>query len=133
MALALVIDDDTQVRCLVAMMLKRAGYEVAQAKDGEEGIGQCAALDPEVIATDIVMPRHDGIDILCEAKARPRQPRVVAISGGSPRLQVDFLQVAERLGADAVVQKPFTPAQLLWAVTGDPQCASAQGSSPEAR
>jgi len=120
MALAVVIDDDAQVRCLVTMMLKRAGYEVAQAKDGGEGIELCLSLDPEVIVTDIFMSRQDGIDVLREAKARTKQPRVVAISGGSPRLQVDFLQVAENLGADAIVQKPFTPSQLLQAVTGNP-------------
>jgi CheY-like chemotaxis protein len=123
MAIAVVIDDDAQVRYLVAMMLKRAGYEVAQAKDGEEGIELCASLDPEVIVTDIFMPRRDGIDVLREVKARARHPRVVAISGGSPRLQLDFLNVAEKMGADAVVQKPFTPSQLLQAVTGNPQSA----------
>lgn len=120
MAMAVVIDDDPQVRSLVAMMLKRAGYQVAQAKDGEEGTELCASLDPDIIVTDIFMPRRDGIDVLRAAKTSVRQPRVVAISGGSPRLQVDFLQVAERFGADAVVQKPFTPSQLLQAVTGDP-------------
>jgi CheY-like chemotaxis protein len=120
MATAVVIDDDAQVRCLVAMMLKRAGYEVAQAKDGEEGIELCTSLDPEVIVTDIFMPRQDGIDVLREVKTRAKQPRVVAISGGSPRLQLDFLNVAEKIGADAVVQKPFTPSQLLQAVTGNP-------------
>lgn len=124
MALAVVIDDDAQVRCLIAMMLKRAGYEVAQAKDGGEGIELCSSLDPEVIVTDIFMPRQDGIDVLREVKARAaKQPRVVAISGGSPRLQLDFLNVAEKMGADAVIQKPFTPSQLLQAVTGNPQSA----------
>ncbi|WP_119299678.1 response regulator [Dongia deserti] len=121
MAMALVIDDDPQVRCLIAMMLKRAGYEVAQAKDGGEGIELCASLEPEVIVTDIFMPHVDGIDVLREAKVGSRQPRVVAISGGSPRLPVDYLNVAQTLGADAVVQKPFTPSQLLQAVTGNPE------------
>ncbi|HEV8392057.1 MAG TPA: response regulator [Dongiaceae bacterium] len=120
MAVAVVIDDDPQVRCLIAMMLKRAGYHVAQAGDGSAGLELCSSLEPEVIVTDIFMPRQDGIDVLREAKAQAKQPRVVAISGGSPRLQVDFLHVAEKLGADAVVQKPFTPSQLLQAVTGDP-------------
>jgi CheY-like chemotaxis protein len=120
MPVALVIDDDPQVRCLIAMMLKRAGYEVVQAKDGDEGIELCSSLEPEVVVTDIFMPRHDGIDVLREAKAQPKQPRVVAISGGSPRLQMDFLKTAGKLGADAVVQKPFTPLQLLQAVTGNP-------------
>jgi diadenosine tetraphosphate (Ap4A) HIT family hydrolase len=62
--------------------------------------------------TDIFMPRQDGMDVLREVKAQSKQPRVVAISGGSPRLQMDFLKVAERMGADAVVHKPFTPSQL---------------------
>lgn len=125
MALAVVIDDDAQVRCLVALMLARAGYEVAQAKNGEEGIELCSALKPEVVVTDIFMPRRDGIDVLREVKTHVRQPRVVAISGGSPRLQVDFLNVADKMGADAVVHKPFTPSQLLQAVTGDPTRAFA--------
>lgn len=125
MVLAVVIDDDAQVRLLVAMMLRRAGYEVAQAKDGEEGIELCHTLEPDVVVTDIFMPRQDGIDVLREVKTNVKQPRVVAISGGSPRLQVDFLNVAESLGADAIVQKPFTPTQLLQAVTGNPMFAPA--------
>ena len=125
MALVLVIDDDAQVRLLIAMMLKRAGYEVAQAKDGEEGIELCHSLQPEIVVTDVFMPHQDGIDVLREVKTQAKQPRVVAISGGSPRLQVDFLNVAESLGADAIVQKPFTPAQLLQAVTGQPLSATA--------
>lgn len=125
MALAVVIDDDAQVRCLVALMLARAGYEVAQAKNGEEGIELCSSLEPEVVVTDIFMPRRDGIDVVREVKANAKQPRVVAISGGSPRLQVDFLSVADKMGADAVVHKPFTPSQLLQAVTGDPTRAFA--------
>jgi CheY-like chemotaxis protein len=124
-AVAVVIDDDAQVRCLIAMMLKRAGYEIAQAKDGEEGIELCSSLEPEVVVTDIFMPRRDGIDVLRAVKTHAKQPRVVAISGGSPRLQMDFLNVAEQLGADAVVQKPFTPSQLLQAVTGNPLSALA--------
>jgi two-component system response regulator (stage 0 sporulation protein F) len=120
MAVAVVIDDDPQVRCLVAVVLQRAGYQVVQAKDGGEGVELCASLQPQVVVTDIFMPRQDGIEVLREARARPNGPRVVAISGGSPRMQVDFLNVADRLGADAVIQKPFTPLQLLQAVTGNP-------------
>ncbi len=125
MTVALVIDDDPQVRTLLAIMLKRAGYDVAQAKDGSEGIELCSSLEPEVVVTDIFMPRQDGIDVLREVRAQPKQPRVVAISGGSPRLQVDFLKVAEGMGADAIVHKPFTLSQLLQAVTGDPMACFA--------
>lgn len=117
MPLALVIDDDTQVRELVCVMLKRAGYDIVSAKDGREGLGACKAQKPDVVITDIFMPHQDGIDVLREIKSLPAPPRVVVISGGSPRMQLDFLDIAQKLGADSILHKPFTRDQLLEAVT----------------
>lgn len=124
MPLALVIDDDAQVRELVCVMLKRAGYDIVSAKDGREGLETCKAKRPDVVVTDIFMPHQDGIDVLREIKSLPMPPRVVVISGGSPRMQLDFLQIAQKLGADSVLHKPFTRDQLLEAVaTGSVQRA----------
>lgn len=119
MPLALVIDDDTQVRELVCLMLRRAGFEVVSAKDGREGIVVCQASKPDVVVTDIFMPHQDGIDVLREIKALPKPPRVVVVSGGSPRMQLDFLEIAQKLGADSILYKPFTRDQLIEAVTVD--------------
>ena len=120
MSLALVIDDDTQVRELVCIMLKRAGFEVVSATDGREGLATCKAKNPDVVITDIFMPHQDGIDVLREIKSLPAPPRVVVISGGSPRMQLDFLEIAQKLGADSILYKPFTRDQLIEAVTDSP-------------
>lgn len=119
MPLALVIDDDAQVRELVCVVLKRAGFDIVAAKDGREGLEACNANKPDVVITDIFMPHQDGIDVLREIKSLPVPPRVVVISGGSPRMQLDFLEIAQKLGADSVLHKPFTRDQLLEAVTVD--------------
>lgn len=119
MPLALVIDDDAQVRELVCVVLKRAGYDIVSAKDGREGLEACSANRPDVVITDIFMPHQDGIDVLREIKSLPTPPRVVVISGGSPRMQLDFLEIAQKLGADSVLHKPFTRDQLLEAVAAD--------------
>lgn len=116
MSLALVIDDDSQVRELVCIMLRRAGYTVVSAKDGREGLSACKEQKPDVVITDVFMPHQDGIDVLREIKSVPRPPRVVVISGGSPRMQLDFLEIAQKLGADSILYKPFTREQLLEAV-----------------
>lgn len=121
MSLALIIDDDTQVRELVCLMLRRAGFEVVSAKDGREGLATCRQNNPDVVITDIFMPHQDGIDVLREIKSLPNAPRVVVISGGSPRMQLDFLEIAQKLGADSILYKPFTRDQLLEAVA--PQAA----------
>ncbi len=119
MSLALVIDDDTQVRELICVILKRAGFEILSAKDGREGLAACKANNPDVVITDIFMPHQDGIDVLREIKSMAAPPRVVVISGGSPRMQLDFLEIAHKLGADCVLHKPFTRDQLIEAVTAE--------------
>lgn len=119
MSLALIIDDDAQVRELVTLMLRRAGFDVVSAKDGREGLEACRAKNPDVVVTDIFMPHQDGIDVLREIKSLPNAPRVVVISGGSPRMQLDFLEIAQKLGADSILYKPFTRDQLLEAVMPD--------------
>jgi CheY-like chemotaxis protein len=113
----LVIDDDFLVRSMIVMVLQRAGYAVTEAPDGEQGIRLMEADLPDVIVTDIFMPHQDGIGVLQHAKSSPDpRPKVIAISGGSPRVQGDYLDAAKRLGADAIIQKPFAPDSLIEAI-----------------
>ena len=115
---ALVVDDDAQVCELAAEILRRAGYTVFLAVDGTDGIAQARALRPAIVVTDIFMPQQDGIEVLRQVKKEMPGTRVVALSGGSPLLpRLDILAVATKLGADAVLAKPFSPAELLAATT----------------
>ncbi len=118
MPTALVIDDDVQVRNLTSLILRRAGYDVREANDGKEGLEACRTQMPDIVVTDVFMPHQDGIDVLREVKSLANPPRVVMISGGSPRMQLDFLEIGKKLGADSIVHKPFTHEQLMQAVRG---------------
>jgi len=110
----LVIDDDDHVRSMIVTVLQRAGYAVSEAQDGDQGIRLMEINRPDVVVTDIFMPHQDGIGVLQRAKSVPGpRPKVIAISGGSPRVQGDYLDAAKILGADGILQKPFTPSSLI--------------------
>lgn len=118
MSVALVIEDNPSIREFVSEILWRAGYQVVEAKNGLEGVRLSRELTPEVVISDVYMPGQDGIHVLRELKRMNQPARIVMISGGSKLLPgFDALDVAKKLGADATLQKPFTPYELMQAVT----------------
>ena len=121
MSIALVIDDNPTIRSFVAEVLFRAGYQVVEAKNGHEGVRLSQELTPEIVISDIYMPGQDGIYVLRELRRLKQPARIVMMSGGS-KLIPDFngLECARKLGADATLQKPFTPYELMQAVTNLP-------------
>jgi CheY-like chemotaxis protein len=103
----LVVEDDETVRDAVSMMLERAGYEVTQAENGLVAAGLIQDWTPDLVITDVFMPDGDGIEMLTLIRNRLPTLPVIAISGGSPTLRLDYLRVADDLGAAATLQKPF--------------------------
>ncbi len=112
----LVIDDDDQVRRLLGAILRRKGYAVAEADDGYAGIKHCRGNQVDLVITDILMPEHDGIELLLQIKKTVPHIKVVVISGAVESAEFNYLDVARRLGADRTVRKPFEPAEVLGAV-----------------
>jgi two-component system response regulator AtoC len=105
----LVVDDEQSLRKVLAATLQREGYEVQVASDGEEAI---AALDrdgADVVVTDLVMPRMDGLSLLRKVVARhPDIPVIVVTAHG----KVDSAVEAMKAGAFDFVTKPFEHAEL---------------------
>jgi len=105
----LVVDDEQSLRKVLAATLQREGYEVQLASDGEEAI---AALDrdgADVVVTDLVMPRMDGLSLLRKVVARhPDVPVIVVTAHG----KVDSAVEAMKAGAFDFVTKPFENAEL---------------------
>jgi DNA-binding NtrC family response regulator len=105
----LVVDDEQSLRKVLAATLQREGYEVQVASDGEEAI---AALDrdgADVVVTDLVMPRMDGLSLLRKVVARhPDVPVIVVTAHG----KVDSAVEAMKAGAFDFVTKPFEHAEL---------------------
>lgn len=108
----LVVDDSATVRQQVAMALGQAGFEVIEAIDGQAGL-ETIGRDPliKLVICDINMPRLNGLDMLAQVKADPKNkdlPIVMLTTEGQPAL----MQRAKEHGAKGWVVKPFDAAQL---------------------
>lgn len=101
----LLIDDDPAVRESLALLLETHGYRVVTAQDGHRGLLAFRQHAPAVVVTDILMPEQDGIGAIRELRRLDPAVKIVAISGGGRVDKSDYLTVAEKLGADAAVEK----------------------------
>ena len=113
----LVVDDDEQVRSATSLILKRAGYEVEEAEDGETGVEAFRDGKPDLVILDIIMPNREGIEIIPDLRQIRPDARILAISGGGRGNAQDYLTLADVIGADATLAKPFERAELLSAVS----------------
>jgi len=107
----LVVDDDPQMRRLVAGILKGAGHTVHEATNGEEGIKLFVRVHPVLVITDLVMPGMEGIEMIQQLRRDFPAIPILAISGGSHHAV--YLRAANALGATAVLEKPFSPDEFL--------------------
>jgi DNA-binding response OmpR family regulator len=105
----LVADDDAHILELVAMYLRRAGYHVETAADGDETLRKERELKPSLLVLDIMMPGHDGIQILRTLRKRSTVPIIFLTARTSDIDKIAGL----RLGADDYVTKPFNPEELV--------------------
>lgn len=109
----LLVDDDPATREFVEGVLAQNGYEVRLAADGAAALESLAQEQPDVVLLDILMPRKDGLETVLELRQRFPDLKVLAMSVSGPKKRHDFLSVAKTFGADATLQKPFSPDQLL--------------------
>lgn len=109
----LVVDDDAAVRDLVRALLEQNGYEVSDAADGESAIASYEANPVDMVLLDILMPHKEGLETLIELKQRHPNLAVFAMSASGARRGHDFLKIASKFGADGILQKPFSPDELL--------------------
>lgn len=116
MALILIIDDDTEIREVLRQILERAGYEVMEASDGREGLNLYRERQADLIITDIVMPRKDGLETITDLRIEFPGSKIIAISGGGRLDPKPYLELAEGFGADRLLTKPFGHEELLEAV-----------------
>jgi CheY-like chemotaxis protein len=107
MKTVLVIDDETLVRATVARMVEREGHRVLQASNGVEGLNIYKRERVDLVVCDIIMPEKEGIETIGELRRKNPTLKIIAISGGGRTENVDFLGMAQRLGADYVLAKPF--------------------------
>ena len=120
MARILLIDDSEDLRAMLCDELVAAGYEVAAVANGHAGLAAVRKAQVDIVVTDIFMPERDGLEIIVELRRDFPLIKIIAISGGRtdrrPMQWTDHLAIAHDVGADAILRKPFAPAQLVEAI-----------------
>jgi CheY-like chemotaxis protein len=106
---AVVVDDESEIRHFVRVVLAHAGYSVREGKDGKDALEKLRIQSADLLITDLIMPDMDGIELIRSAHDRGLAVTIVAISGAR---DATYLKLARHLGADYVLNKPFTIDEL---------------------
>ena len=112
----LLIDDDDQFRHGLCQLLEVEGYEVIGARDGREGMRCYRRAPADVVITDLLMPVQEGVETIRALRHEFPHVKIIAISGGGQGGKLDFLNVAQRLGAQRTLRKPFSRDDLVLAI-----------------
>jgi DNA-binding response OmpR family regulator len=109
--LVLVADDDEDILLLVTTRLKRDGFEIVQASNGDEALAVAREQRPDLAVLDIGMPGLDGVEVLEQIRADDdlRAMKVLLLTA---KAQESDVRRGFDAGADAYVKKPFSPADL---------------------
>lgn len=103
----LVIDDDELVRMALRVILQKENCIVVEANNGNQGVSMFKQENPDIVITDILMPDKEGLTTISEIRACNARVKIVAMSGGGNTKNLSFLQMAQKVGADQTINKPF--------------------------
>jgi CheY-like chemotaxis protein len=108
----LVVDDSDTIRTLIVLNLELEGFDVHQARDGQECLDVVEAIGPDVITLDVAMPRLDGFMAAARLRESPTTAHIpiVMVTG---RAQGADLSRGADLGVAAYITKPFEPGHLV--------------------
>ncbi len=108
----LVVDDEVYMLRLVQFNLEKSGYSVITAKDGQEALEILKKEKIDLIITDVMMPRIDGLELCKRVKADPRWKSLPVIML-TAMAQISDRADGKEVGADDYITKPFNPKELL--------------------
>jgi DNA-binding response OmpR family regulator len=105
----LVVDDDRVLADVVAFTLRREGYQVVQAHDGDAALRRWADEEPDLIVLDVNLPRLDGFKVCQRIREQSDTPIILLTVRG----EEDDIVKGLEFGADDYIPKPFSPRQLV--------------------
>jgi two-component system OmpR family response regulator len=105
----LIVDDESHIREVLRVALKKAGMDVIEARDGKEALARFAADRPDLIVLDVGMPEFDGLDVCREVRKSSDVP-ILFLSARDE--EIDRVLGLE-IGGDDYVTKPFSPRELV--------------------
>ena len=118
MANIVLVDDDRDLKQIVERLLTIKGHEVHCAGNGREAIDIVTSRPIDLVITDILMPDMDGYELIMALRKLAAPPRIIAMSGGSGRLDSDYLlSMALRMKVDKLLYKPLSIAVIDAAIS----------------
>ncbi len=115
MATILVIDDEPALRAMIRDSLEPP-HMLTEAANGIEGVQKFEAGSFDLVITDIIMPDQEGIETILKIRRIKPAQQIIAMSGGGRTKTTEFLKLAQEMGVNATLKKPFGPGVLRDAV-----------------
>ena len=109
----MVVDDDDDLRSMISRVLTGLGYEVLDASGGNQAAVVYAQHQPDLVIADLIMPDGEGLELIMTLRRTYKEAKIIAISGNGHGSKTNYLVMAQSLGADYTMEKPFSAAQLL--------------------
>lgn len=108
----LIADDEPNIVTSLEFLMRKAGYEVKVARDGEEALAQMDVFQPDLVLLDIMMPKVSGYDLCQRLRSHPQWKHVKIVMLSAKGLEVEVTK-GMSLGADLYVTKPFSSSELV--------------------
>lgn len=109
MSYILVADDNEDITNILAVYVKKEGYEPVIAKDGEEAVMQFDKCNPLAVLLDVMMPKEDGYEVCRKIRAKSNVPIILITARGEDFERIMGLDI----GADDYIVKPFSPSEVM--------------------
>lgn len=108
----MVIDDSSSFRTVVALALKRVGYAVVEASDGQDALRKLATHPVDLLVCDVNMPGLDGLSFVRQLRGQPRHARTPVVMLTTETSEAKKAE-GRSAGANAWITKPFQPSKLV--------------------
>lgn len=126
----LVVEDNDDVREILAVYLRNAGYAITEAVDGAQALAVASERPPDMILLDVLLPRLDGIEVLKRLRQTPTGARVPVVMMSAVLQSKDLQHETQRLGVLDFLQKPFQVRRVLEVVESALQRATVPPVEP---
>jgi DNA-binding response OmpR family regulator len=108
----LIVEDEPDIRDLLAFHLEREGYQVSRSKTGADALRQAVASPPDLVLLDLMLPEIDGLEVCRRLRRDPRTASLPIVMLTAKGEEIDRVLGLE-LGADDYIVKPFSPKEVV--------------------
>ena len=108
-----VCDDEPHIVLAVSLKFSKAGFEVSSAADGQAAWEVIQQVRPQIVISDLQMPKMDGLDLVRKMRSEPDFHDIPVILLTAKGYELDEEELRQEFGIQAVICKPFSPRELL--------------------